>query len=92
MADRSSRFYNQPTYAVPAVDGSGGAVLYQPRLAPVLPSSGTYRVGPGDRLDLIANALLGDPFLYWLVCDANPDATLEELTEPGRTIAVPERR
>ena len=92
MADRSSRFYNHPTYRVGAAHGSDGPVLYQPRLPVVPRSRRTYRVQPGDRLDLIGNALLGDPFLYWLVCDANPDATLDELIEPGRTIAVPERR
>ena len=92
MADRSSRFYDQPTYSVPGVDVTDRVVLYQPRLASTFPSNGTYRVQPGDRLDLIAHSLLGDPFLYWQVADANPDATLDELAEPDRTIAVPERR
>ena len=92
MADRSSRFYDHPSYAVPAPERGGRAVLYQPRLAPVPPSRTTYRVQPGDRLDLMAHNLFGDPFLYWRLADANPDATLDELTTPGRTIAVPEPR
>jgi nucleoid-associated protein YgaU len=92
MADRSSRFYNAPTYAVPAPDRKGNVVLYQPRLERVPPTDGTYRVRAGDRLDLIAHTLFGDPFLYWRLADANPDARLDELAEPGRTIAVPERR
>ena len=30
-----------------------------------------YVVVEGDRLDNLANAHLGDPLLYWMICDAN---------------------
>jgi len=47
----------------------------------------TYLVQDGDRLDNIAAQLLGDPELFWRVCDGNgamrPDALLEPVTRPG---------
>lgn len=40
-------------------------------------------VKQGDRLDLLAAKYLGDPLLFWLICDANgavrPDALVETL-------------
>ncbi len=44
----------------------------------------------GDRLDLIAHRYLGDPELYWRICDANRALRPEELTaEPGRRLVIP---
>ena len=54
----------------------------------------TVVVGGGDRLDLIAGCMLGDPEQFWRICDAN-DAMhpLDMTSEPGRIlrIAVPLR-
>ena len=44
----------------------------------------------GDRLDLIAHRYLGDPELFWRICDANRALRPDELTaEPGRRLAIP---
>jgi nucleoid-associated protein YgaU len=46
----------------------------------------------GDRLDNLANSFLGDPLLYWMICDANGTADPDELTAQtnvGRTILIP---
>jgi nucleoid-associated protein YgaU len=40
-----------------------------------------YTVVKGDRLDNIAGQYLGDPTLFWRVCDANGAMRPEELTE-----------
>ena len=51
-------------------------------------------VGGGDRLDLIAARMLGDPEQFWRICDANDAMHPLDLTsEPGRIlrIAVPLR-
>jgi len=52
-----------------------------------------YRVSDGDRLDNLAAQLLGDPELYWQICDANramrPDELLEETGRPLR-ITLPQ--
>lgn len=43
----------------------------------------------GDRLDLIAARLLGDPEQFWRVCDANLALNPFELVaEPGRVVLV----
>jgi len=42
----------------------------------------------GDRLDLIAFRTLGDPTLFWRICDANNAMNPEDLIEPGRIIRV----
>lgn len=47
-----------------------------------------YTVRPGDRLDLVAARLLGDPHAYWRLADANP-GDLAALEEPGRELELP---
>ena len=44
----------------------------------------THTVTQGDRLDLIAAKYLGDPLMYWLICDANGAIRPDDLVEtPG---------
>ncbi|TDV48763.1 LysM domain-containing protein [Actinophytocola oryzae] len=38
----------------------------------------------GDRTDLISADHLGDPELFWRLCDANPVLHPDELTQDGR--------
>jgi hypothetical protein len=45
-------------------------------------------VGPSDRLDLIAWRSLGQPELFWRVCDANDVMNPADATAPGRTLRV----
>jgi hypothetical protein len=43
----------------------------------------------GDRIDLLANRQLGDPLLYWILCDANGATDPDALTEnPGRVLRI----
>jgi hypothetical protein len=43
----------------------------------------------GERLDTIAAQYLGDPTLFWRLCDANLAMRPAELTEtPGRKLAI----
>ena len=37
----------------------------------------SYAVVDGDRIDNLAAKYLGDPMLYWMICDANG------VTDPG---------
>jgi nucleoid-associated protein YgaU len=57
--------------------------------APNFATVATHTVKQGDRLDLIAAKYLGDPLLFWLLCDANgairPDALVET---PGETLSI----
>ncbi|BAU12720.1 hypothetical protein LEP3755_32510 [Leptolyngbya sp. NIES-3755] len=44
----------------------------------------------GDRLDLISDRTLGNPLLFWRVCDANDAMQPRQLTqEPNQTLKVP---
>jgi hypothetical protein len=48
-----------------------------------------HRVEQGDRLDRIAASELGDPELYWRLCDANTAMSPDELTdEVGRRLRI----
>jgi hypothetical protein len=48
-----------------------------------------YLVVHGDRPDIVAARTLGDPELFWRLCDGNPVLHPRELTDtPGRRIRV----
>jgi hypothetical protein len=48
-----------------------------------------HGVVAGDRLDLLAATHLGDPELYWQLCDANGAIRPDELTETvGRRLRI----
>ena len=48
-----------------------------------------HMVTQGDRLDNVANQYLGDPEMFWRLCDANAAMQPEELTETvGRILAI----
>jgi nucleoid-associated protein YgaU len=53
-------------------------------------TQGTVTVRPGERLDVLAARVAGDPLQFWRVCDANtimnPRA---ENNEPGRVLRIP---
>ena len=48
-----------------------------------------YTVVQGDRLDNLAARLIGDPEMFWQLCDANGAMRPDELTgAPGRKIRI----
>jgi hypothetical protein len=48
-----------------------------------------YTVVQGDRLDNLAAKFVGDPELFWQICDANAAMRPEELTETvGSTLRI----
>lgn len=48
-----------------------------------------YTVTQGDRLDNLAARLIGDPELFWQLCDSNGAMKPDELTEtPGRKLRL----
>jgi nucleoid-associated protein YgaU len=57
--------------------------------APNYATVATHTVVQGDRLDLIAAKYLGDPLLFWLICDANGAMRPGDLVSVlGSTIAI----
>ncbi|MEI6542160.1 MAG: LysM domain-containing protein [Methylococcales bacterium] len=89
----NSRYYGSPVLS--HTDNSGLALVYLPRrLIPqpeIYPTTFDYLVVQGDRLDNLAAKYLGDPLLYWMICDANASAfSPDDLTaQIGRTIRIP---
>jgi hypothetical protein len=48
-----------------------------------------HTVTDGERLDQIANQYLGDPLLFWRICDANNALDPDELIgTPGRRLRI----
>ncbi|MGA7339574.1 MAG: LysM domain-containing protein [Terracidiphilus sp.] len=88
-----SRYYNSATLQYTAPNGQVIACLAR-RFVPQ-PGAPNYAmvaqhiVTRGDRLDLIAAKYLGDPLMYWLICDANgairPNALI---ATPGNVVAI----
>lgn len=93
-----SRYYGYSTLTFtspPSQSGPGQSVSYLARRIVPQPGAPNYAtlaqhtVMQGDRLDLIAARYLGDPLMFWLVCDANGALRPEELVAtPGTTIAI----
>jgi nucleoid-associated protein YgaU len=80
-----SRYYGSSTLTYTTPDGQ--SITYLARRIVPQPGAQNYAtvaqhsVRQGDRLDLLAANYLGDPLIYWLICDANgairPNALLE---------------
>jgi hypothetical protein len=92
MFAATSRYYGIETATLQ--DASGQSVIYVRRR--FLPDSTNitvlieHVVTQGDRLDNIAGRYLGNPELFWQVCDANTVMRPEELTvEIGRRLNIP---
>ena len=72
---------------------NGGEIVYVGRRWVPPPDAfadvGRYQVRDGDRLDIVAADLIGDPGLYWRIADANAALAPSELTErPGRWLRI----
>jgi hypothetical protein len=88
---RTSRYAGLGTavYVTPA----GRRIVYLNRR--IVPQPGgvplaIHSVQSGDRLDNVTARHLGDPELFWRVCDANGAVRPDELTERiGRLLLIP---
>jgi hypothetical protein len=90
MFEPSSRYYAIESLQWRGQDG--GTIVYKRRR--FLPIStgeilAEYTVTEGDRLDNITARYLGDPELFWQLCDGNNAMHPEELTaEIGRKLSI----
>jgi hypothetical protein len=92
MFDTGSRYENVETATLTAPDGR--VVTYVKRR--FLPSAADQSaltevtLAEGDRLDLIAARVLGDPLQYWRLCDASDVMNPADLAgQVGRRLRVP---
>lgn len=87
----NSRYHTTPVTALAAPDGSIVAYL-QRRFVPPPEHFALLRehlVVQDDRLDRLAAQNLGDPELFWRLCDANGALRPDELTETvGRRLRI----
>jgi hypothetical protein len=88
-----SRYYGSGTLTYTASDGE--TITYLTRRfvpqpgAPNFSTLAQHTVKQGDRLDLIAAKYLGDPLIFWLICDANGAIRPDELVEtPGKVLKI----
>jgi hypothetical protein len=88
-----SRYYGTSTLQYTAPNGQ--TITYLTRRfvpqpgAPNFATVATHVVKQGDRLDLIAAKYLGDPLMFWLICDANGTLCPEQLVATlGATINI----
>jgi hypothetical protein len=88
-----SRYYGSGTLSYTGPDGQ--TITYLARRfvpqpgAPNFATVAQHTVRQGDRLDLIAAKYLGDPLMFWLICDANGAIQPDQLTEtPGTVLNI----
>ncbi len=88
-----SRYYafSTLTYTTPTgqmISYLARRIVPQPG-APNFATVAQHTVAQGDRLDLITAKYLGDPLLFWLICDANGAIRPETLVEtPGSVLNI----
>jgi hypothetical protein len=89
----TSRYHGIATSRLVSADGKEHVYL-QRRFVPLperVPARGEHAVCEGDRLDLLAARFLGDPGMFWRICDANvamrPDALEARI---GQRLRIPE--
>jgi hypothetical protein len=85
-----SRYYGSSTLSYTAPSGQTFTYLARrivPQAgAPNYATVARHTVNQGDRLDLLAAKYLGDPLIFWLICDANGAIRPDKLVETPGTI------
>jgi hypothetical protein len=88
-----SRYYASKTLSYTAPNGQ--TVTYLARRFVPQPGAANFsivarhNVRQGDRLDLLAAKYLGNPLMFWLVCDANGAIRPNQLVEtPGTVLNI----
>jgi nucleoid-associated protein YgaU len=87
-----SRYYGSSTLQYMAPNGQ--KITYLARRfvpqpgAPNFSTMAQHVVRNGDRLDLIAGQYLGDPLIFWLICDANGAIRPEDLLKTGTVLNI----
>ena len=87
----TSRYYGLATATI--TSPAGATIVYVERRFVPPPERfqllQEHTVSQGERLDNIAARYLGDPELFWRLCDANRAMRPEALTAtPGRTLRI----
>lgn len=90
MITPQSRYNAQGTTVVRMPDSSGTYNLTALRTIPPSLSSYTlYTWQAGNRPDLVAAQLLGNPALWWSIFDINPEIIYPLNIPPGTVVRIP---
>jgi len=91
-ANKTSRYYGAAISEYVQTNGMVANYLAR-RIVPqpeIYPSVQNYVIVERDRLDNLAFRFLGDPLLFWMICDANGAVDPDELvSQVGRRILIP---
>jgi len=89
----NSRYYGVPIARFITAGDDTGVPYVLRRFIPQrrdIPIAFEHVVQSGERPDTLASAMLGDPELYWRVCDANAVIDPFELTDTlGKHVGIP---
>jgi len=95
MFDQTSRYYNLKNlvYKIKEKNGEARTITYKERrFLPKVEQMNIIQnvsVLPGERLDNFTYRTIGDPELFWHICDANEAMHPLEMTrEPGRILNI----
>jgi hypothetical protein len=85
-----SRYATAAVIRTAAADGKVRPTLYS-MIAPVSRRAAyrSYVVQEGDRYDLLAQRLFGDPELWWAIADLNPEFLFPAGIPAGTIIRLP---
>jgi hypothetical protein len=90
--NQSSRYYGAAINTYTQPDGTPVVYLAR-RILPqpsIYVSVQNYAVVDNDRMDNLSTRFLGDPLLFWMICDANATTDPDELTsQKGRSVLIP---
>jgi hypothetical protein len=86
----SSRYFGLAILTWEDADGAVHAYVARRFVPPPeeLASAGEYAVADGERADLVAAKVFGDPELFWRLCDGNRALRAEEVERTGRRLRV----
>ena len=86
----TSRYVDIPQATLVTTDGREIVYVRRRFVPKARGGAATYTVTQGDRLDNITARTLGDPELFWRICDVNGAMRPDELTEVvGRVLWIP---
>ena len=89
MIFTNSRYVNSPVLLVEGSDGVSRPTVYRNSVG--LPNSFLhYQVVYGDRMDLLAFRFFGDPTLWWVIADANPEVFYPDALIMGSIVRIPQ--
>lgn len=91
MITANSRYANDTLEMIKGSDGVNRTSIVLPEPEPKTFAFKTHVITGFDRLDNLAYTFLGDPSLWWQICDINPERIDWTELQVGDKIRIPVR-